>query len=742
MKKQLLLGSALLAALTAFPQNGRVTRPAGTSVADANKRIAARLAAEAKYAESTAHTTAQNPETETSGGQPTSSKTSSFVSSWNPIGSSMNAYGVVITHTKPLQYNEDLNAVTFIHRGSSNYPASPTPAATAKSGVIVAEVTQNWGASWDSTLLWNDNSNWARYPQGAILNSAPGNTNIANAHIVGNAAVTSASNGWIGNGFFAKSLAAYTNSTAATNSFIPVLSGVFGKADFTVYDFQTTDDGKAVAIGYVNNDPNGATSAQFGYRGARVVKGSFVAGNMVWTGDSIIPSVTMSNGTRNVLSRPRMAWSEDGQVGYVMHIGVASTATLNNRGYQPIIHRTGDGGVSWSAVNGINFNLPAMSTVTNMILSPNTNSNVTIPYFDLGEGIGMTVDKNNKLHITSILRGTSSDHPDSTSYVFIFNNADGEQYWYAHRPGLRPTVYDFVGDGLPNSPWAVTVIDSLSSEAPGTDAVTDTRGYTTNPWDEVDNGKVAVEARLQTSRTPDGKYIVYTWGESDTNFTSGPYFKWNELPNIKARLMDVTTGQVNPTEINVTRPGANNPFLVNNPLVSSRAYLHYAAPKCALAQTIAVGPAGPAIILPLTSSRPYGIPLQQTAEIVHRYMSAILNFGGLTQNDISVPQAPVSGGGGGTVNAVSESQQLSVNASVIYPNPAKDNANLAIGLERGAKIDVSVVNMIGQVVKRSSFNAEAGVNTLNIDLNGLSQGVYMVNVKIGTSTSAKKLIIE
>lgn len=736
MKKQLLLGSALLAAVAAFPQSGRVSKPAGTGVADASKRIAARLAAEAKYAESTLSTTNPNVSGVEADHNTGAAKTSSYVSSWNIIGGSINAYGVVVSTTKPLQYDEDLNAVTFVHRGSISYPASPAPAANAQSGVIVAEITQNWGATWDSTLLWNNDNYWGRYPQGAILNSAPGNTNIATAYLVGNAAVNNA-NGWVGNGFFAKPLSSYNNVAAGTNSYIPTLSPELGKADFTVYDFQTTDDGKAVALGYVNNDPNGATTAAFGYRGARVVKGKFIAGNMIWTSDSIIPSVTTSNGNRNILARPRMAWSEDGMVGYVMHIGVATSATLNNRGFQPILHRTGDGGLSWAAVNGIDFNLPAMSTVTNMVLSPNSNTNVTIPYFDQGEGIGMTVDKNNNLHISSILRGTSSDHPDSLSYVFIFNNADGEEYWYAHRPGLRPTVYDFVGSGLPNTTWSVTVIDSLSSEAPGTDAVNDPRGYDTNPWDEVDNGKVAVEARVQTSRTPDGKYIIYTWGESDTNFTSGPFFKWNELPNIKARLMDVTTGSVNPVEINVTRPGVTNPFLTTNNNVSSRAYLHYAAPKCALAQTIAVGPNGPAIVLPLTSSRPYGVPLGQTANMVHRYMSAILNFGSLTQNDVIVPASPVAGGVGMAENALN-----SVNQSVLYPNPAVDNAHLAIGLADNSKVELSVINIMGQMVKHTVTKAEAGQNTIDIDLNGLSKGVYMVNVKIGTATSAKKLVIE
>lgn len=743
MKKQLLIGSALLAAITAFPQSGRPTRPTtGVTMENTAKKIATRLASEMRMAELAGPASANAAQNGTSDEPtPTAGKTSSFVSSWNAIGSSVNPYGVVVAATRPLQYNEDLNAVTFVMRGGPAYPATPPPLATAISGVVVTMITQNWGANWDSTCMWNDNTNWGRYPQGAILNT-PGNNNINNAYMVSNAALNAAG-GWVGNGYSVKALgtANYNTTAPVTSTFFPTLSPQLGKADFTVYDFQACDDGKVVALGYVNNDANGTTGATFGYRGGRVVKGRFISGNMIWTSDSILPGNGgfFSTPTNTYfIARPRMVWSEDGQVGYVIQIGVSANATGNNRGYQPIIKRTGDGGNTWADVNGIDFNLPAMSTVTNMVLSPNTNTNVTIPFFDYTEGFGLTVDKDNKLHIATVLRGTFSSHPDSLGYTFAFNNADGEQYGHRHSPGLRPFLYDFKGDGLPNSPWSVVLVDSLSSESPGTDPVTDPNGFGTNPWDIVDGDKVAVESRVQLSRTADGKYIVCTWAESDTALTTNG-FKWNELPNIKARLLDVTSSNtviVHPVEINVTKPGNNNPFITINTNVQNRAYLHYASPKCALAQTIAVSNSGPAIMLPLTTSRPALIPLGQNAAAVHRYMSAILNFGSLTQNDISVPQAPPSSVG------IAENALNSTNASFIYPNPAKASANLSIDLKNNSKVEILVSNMIGQVVSVSSTEAVVGNNTLDVNVNGLAKGVYMVTVKVDNASSTKKLIVE
>jgi len=293
MKKHLLLGSALFAAISAFPQQGRSPSLASGFVNE-GKKIAERFASENVQSQ-TAISTNNVPTTEEEQSQtPSASKTESFVTTWTPFTGSMNAFGVALSQTRPLQYNEDLNSVTFVHRKSQSYQASPIPASTAESGVIVSMVSQDWGATWDSTCVWNDNTNWARYPQGGVYNPQ-GNVCIDSAFVVGTAAITSASSNWTGNAFFSKRLgsANYNNmASTVTNAmqFIPTLSAGLGKADFTTGDFQVTDDGKIHTLGYVDNDPNSATN--IGYRGARVVTGTFNSGVFTWSGDSIIPVVT------------------------------------------------------------------------------------------------------------------------------------------------------------------------------------------------------------------------------------------------------------------------------------------------------------------------------------------------------------------------------------------------------------------------------------------------------------------
>jgi hypothetical protein len=150
---------------------------------------------------------------------------------------------------------------------------------------------------------------------------------------------------------------------------------------------------------------------------------------------------------------------------------------------------------------------------------------------------------------------------------------------------------------------------------------------------------------------------------------------------------------------------------------------------------MAVSPFGPAIILPMTSSRPYNTPLSQTAPTIHRYISALLNFGGLSQNDIVAPPKPL-------ISGVAENALNSANNSFVYPNPASSSAHLSIDLKDNSKVELSVVNMIGQVVNTTVTDAQAGQNNINVNINGLSKGVYMVNVKVANSTSTKKLIVE
>lgn len=707
MKKQLLLGSALLLSISALPQSNR-EKPKSTGLENTSLIAELKFGNEEIASEKNSGSSNQIIEVES---ENNSSSKSNALNTWQKISGSMNILNSVISYCNPLQYDDELNAVSFIHRKSATYSISPTPAATgAITGGIIGMVSTNWGNTWDSTALWVNETEWARYPQGGIYNP-PGNTNINNAYIVAQGPTTGAAGGWLGNFYASKQLGSsnYNNAPSTVPNAMqfmsknPPFSPGLNRHDFAAYGFTSTDDGKLRTIGGITDEAIASDTA------IMLVTGSFNAGVFTWTGTQFNPPTLTNSATADEvwLSRPMMAWNETGTVGYVAVIGARAGETASNKGYQPIVYKTTNSGVSWSLLPSINFNDPSFDDVKRSIVAAG-NGTIEIPFFNWIEGMDMAVDANNKLHIFSSVIGTAIDHPDSLAYIssFTLSVNPGENYRWPHTPGYRPYLYDFIGDGT--GPWSHVTVDSMSSEGPAGSSTGN--GFSDNPWDvDASGNKPRIDARLQLSRTPNGQHIIYTWAESDTNFTQGGR-KWNSIPNIKARCYSTLTSSVHPVEINVTKPVSGS-----NPNVLNRAMYHFSSPKTS---TAAVGPLGPRMTLPLTIST--GNPYTQTAP-QHWYASADLNFG--------------------TVG-VSENELNNVTSSIIYPNPAHDKAVLLVDLKNNSLVKMKLINVIGEVVKTHEINGTAGENVFNLELNGLTPGIYFVNLESGNNTITKKLIVK
>ncbi|MCE3228639.1 MAG: BNR/Asp-box repeat protein [Bacteroidetes bacterium] len=735
MKKQLLLGSLLLAAVSAFPQQGR-TKPAGqVDVAEKYHQKMLRTMKEPSASTLNNNSVATNP-------QPEASMSAAPTGTWNLIAGSRNLYGVLVSEQRPLQYNSALNTVSYIHRCSNTYSGSPVD----NTGVIVAEISTDWGATWDSTALWSD-ANQGRYPGGGIYNPA-GNTNINNAYVVAAGPTTNGS-GWQGSFFASKQLGtANYNSTASAapgamqfiNNSAPLTNTAVGKVDFPRYCFTATNDGKMRSVGRIVNDINNTSSnAGYGYRGINMVKGTYNAGVFDWVGDSIMfNGVVYMNtaGTAGSTSddyfmatgSPMLAFNEAGTHGYAFIIGVRnSPANANSSGYQPIVWRTSDGGGSWSLMPGIDFASPTFSNVIKHLYAVPENTTKTIPLFNASEGIGAVVDANNKLHLVMTVVASSREEQDSVGYSFtntLSVNSSTATYSWGHVPGDRPYIYDFMLDGA-TSTWDYMVVDSMSSEAPS--GTSGEGGFSENPFDEDAGAKQVSDARIQASRTVDGKFVVISWAESDTNFTNSGV-KYNIIPDIKVRCIDVQNGGgsgnyfLSPTELNISKLGTNLQ-------VEKKAVMHYMTPVSG-AMAIGTNPTKTSTITTgFTITHSQG-PGAQPGTI----------FAGLTSNAhwFCAPKMDFNL----AVVGVKENALESVNSAVIYPNPASGNAVLSIDMVDNANVSIDVYSTVGQLVKSSKTTAQVGENTINFDLSNLATGIYMVNVKVGNAVSTKKLIVE
>ena len=77
----------------------------------------------------------------------------------------------------------------------------------------------------------------------------------------------------------------------------------------------------------------------------------------------------------------------------------------------------------------------------------------------------------------------------------------------------------------------------------------------------------------------------------------------------------------------------------------------------------------------------------------------------------------------------------------IYPNPANNILTLDFTSKNNDKSVLSITNIIGEKIKEFQINTVSGINTLNLNLEGINNGVYFINFINNSSKSTKKFVI-
>ncbi len=78
----------------------------------------------------------------------------------------------------------------------------------------------------------------------------------------------------------------------------------------------------------------------------------------------------------------------------------------------------------------------------------------------------------------------------------------------------------------------------------------------------------------------------------------------------------------------------------------------------------------------------------------------------------------------------------------VYPNPAKNFATLEVNLTKSETITVNVLSVMGQVVYTQTFvNVPAGTQTIALNSENWSNGIYNVNVSTSNGSVSRKLEI-
>jgi len=80
--------------------------------------------------------------------------------------------------------------------------------------------------------------------------------------------------------------------------------------------------------------------------------------------------------------------------------------------------------------------------------------------------------------------------------------------------------------------------------------------------------------------------------------------------------------------------------------------------------------------------------------------------------------------GPATITSVEETS--AIDGVTVFPNPTTDNATLMVETSKTAQLNLTIVNMVGQVVDSQTVNAFTGKNMVQLNTNGLAQGVYTI----------------
>jgi hypothetical protein len=122
--------------------------------------------------------------------------------------------------------------------------------------------------------------------------------------------------------------------------------------------------------------------------------------------------------------------------------------------------------------------------------------------------------------------------------------------------------------------------------------------------------------------------------------------------------------------------------------------------------------------------------------------SSIVRFGFTTNEEMQLYYYMYTNQLAGTVG-IKESA-TNINASVAtYPNPSNGNATIQISTELNETVELSLVNIHGQVVGGISTLLHSGQNTFSLNQinENLASGMYVLKVKGQTIAAESKLIV-
>ncbi|MBI9034811.1 MAG: T9SS type A sorting domain-containing protein [Bacteroidales bacterium] len=349
-----------------------------------------------------------------------------------PIGSSGNIYSVLGNGRTCVWADPNINSVVFTHRMVN------APTGSYGSSRVAYDVSTDKGGdgSWSTNVqVYEPLGPGAsypeaagRYPQGAIINPE-GNTNPEDATFTYFIpTIVDQNDIWGGYAYGTNALTAVdpadatqTNVTSDENYFREVPNA-----------FTVTLQGETWMA-----DPNYDVTAE-NYLGQVIMnKGSLNVDGDIEYEEWLLDVLAEGDGINDT----KIAFSPDGQIGYLLVMGEAASEPQAYTNYHPVLYETTDGGDTWSEtanhcqLGGVDGLTEVKEFITDEVLEEYYDAGFNrdeIPY-NMGFHADMVVDHKGDAHITGLIACASEDgtwypNPGAMGTFHIWYNRENDQW--------------------------------------------------------------------------------------------------------------------------------------------------------------------------------------------------------------------------------------------------------------------------------------------------------------------------
>jgi len=602
-----------------------------------------------------------------------------------PIGQSSNAYSMLIPSQNQVFVNPALNVVGFIHR----HNIAIYGGGTTNNGKLRFAISTDGGINWNTELgeLNTTYTRPGRYPQ-AFLHNPSGNTTPTSAFIVWAAPTLNVSTD------------GQVNGTCQVTTSNPVTTT-------EAYQFQSTGN---YVMGGLCESTNGifwmvesatlSTNDTVFVDSVNVYKGTFAGSNVTWVKHvSLYAPHNMAFDGKKHFTRPNMAFSPDGQTGYVAFLGDINNCDST---YNPVIYKSTDAGANWSSGTEVIIdNIPSATDSIKQYLFDTGTAIESASEVSCAFDFDMTVDANGNPHIFATLCAV-----ERRDTVGVVTGAKGYVV-YSGYPKSAVDIYSTDGGGT----WIGHYVAQVN------------QFRTTVP---VSSGTLSIDNYNQISRTVDGTRMFYSWSDTDTLIHQA--VTTNEAPNTFIAGFEIATGkQTCWKQIS----GVSNEDFVITP---------------SMAPYVLEGTnGGPEFTLPIVTQE---IPTSDGLAPSNFYYvgkgakfcdedfkdPAVLDLSWVVAPSAFVPAcyqytSCFSAG-------IENEESITFN---LYPNPTSDVLNIQILKGENIK-SIHIVDGMGRVVK--TINPGKMVNgTYTLEVAGLAAGMYTLNMNTSVKTYSKKFTV-